>query len=278
MANNPTHVVTGKARLSYCNLTRPVEKPNQDPKYSVTVLIPKSDVSTMQRIGAAIEAAKQAGEKVWNGRPPLIAVPVHDGDGARPSDGMPFGNECKGHWVFTASCKADRKPEIVDAQMNPITDATAIYSGMYGRVSVNFFAYANNGKKGVGCGLNNVQKLADGEPLGSRTSADEDFEAVPDSQPGQAPYGATPYQPPLQQAPQYQQPPQGYGYPPQQVPAYAYPPHQIPQAPYPAQQTYNQPAQWQPPQAAPQGYPQAPQQGQQQAVDPITGQPQVYGI
>ena len=256
MNSNPTFVVTGRARLSYANLTRPAAREGQDPKYSVTILVPKTDVATKSRIDAAIEAAKQAGEKIWKGRPPIIAIPVHDGDGARPSDGMPFGPECRGHWVFTASCKADRRPEVVDSMKNPIIDASQIYSGMYGRGSVNFFPYNQSGKKGVGCGLNNVQKLADGEPLGSRTTADDDFDAVPEAQQfQQAPaqqYQAPTYQPPVQQ-PQYQQAPQGYGYTP------------IPQG-YPPQQ-YGMGA----------GQPQATPQNQQ-AVDPITGQPLVYGI
>jgi hypothetical protein len=99
------HVVTGRARLSYVHLLQPYANKNSgEEKYSVTVLVPKSDVATRQRIDAAIEAASQNGVKLWGGRPPKVANPVYDGDGTRPSDGMPFGDECKGHWVFTASC------------------------------------------------------------------------------------------------------------------------------------------------------------------------------
>ncbi|MCQ4638655.1 DUF2815 family protein, partial [Anaerovorax odorimutans] len=149
----------------------------QEPKYSCTILVPKTDTATKARIDAAIEAAKQDGaqSKFGGTVPPILAIPVHDGDGTRPSDGMPFGEECKGHWVFTASSK--QAPQIVDAGVNPIIDQTEVYSGMYARVSVNFFAYNSNGRKGIGCGLNNVQKLADGEPLGGRTTAAEDFGA-----------------------------------------------------------------------------------------------------
>ncbi|MDD3109638.1 MAG: DUF2815 family protein [Eubacteriales bacterium] len=170
-------VVTGKARLSYVNLLKPYARPGQDEKYSVTVLVPKADTMTKAKIDAAIEAAIQAGvQKRWDGKKPgLINIPVHDGDGARPSDGEPFGPECKGHWVFTASCKADRPPRVVDLQVNDILDAREVYSGMYGRVSVDFFAYNSQGRKGIGAGLNNVQKLADGEPLGGGTTAEDDF-------------------------------------------------------------------------------------------------------
>ncbi len=176
MNNDPKRVVTGRVRLSYVHLFSPfANQPGAEPKYSVTLLIPKSDTTTKQRIDAAIQAAIEEGiSSRWNGmRPPQVAIPIYDGDGVRPSDGMPFSEECKGHWVMTVSSK--QKPEIVDINLNPIIDQTQIYSGIYGRVSIRFFAYNATGKKGIGCGLGNVQKLEDGEPLGGRTSAASDF-------------------------------------------------------------------------------------------------------
>ena len=174
-----TNVTTGKARLSYVHLFKPyAAAQGQEEKYSVTVLVPKSDMDTMARINAAIEAAKQNGTaEKWNGVcPPIVPTPVYDGDGVRPSDGMPFGEECKGHWVFTASAKADYPPEVVDKMGNPIINQSEVYSGMYGRVNVNFFPYAFGGKKGIGCGLGPVQKLEDGETLsGGRVSAAQAF-------------------------------------------------------------------------------------------------------
>jgi hypothetical protein len=169
---NIQEVVTGKVRLSYVHLFTPyASQQGGEPKYSTTILVPKTDILTKQRIDAAINAAIQEGvTSKWNGvRPPVIAVPVYDGDGVRPSDGMPFGEECKGHWVFTASSK--QVPEIVDLSMQRILNTTEIYSGIYARVSVRFFPYASNGKKGIGCGLGPVQKIEDGEPLGGRVSA-----------------------------------------------------------------------------------------------------------
>lgn len=246
---NPTRVVTGEVRFSYVNLLKPRESQyGGEPKYSVTILVPKSDVATKQRIDAAIEAAKQLGKsKVWNGViPPMVAAPVYDGDGTRPSDGMPFGEECKGHWVFTATAKADQPPKIVDINMNPIIDPTEVYSGMYGRIAVNFAPYAQAGKKGVGCYIStNVQKTRDGEPLGSAApAAADDFGSLAANMPPA--YGQQQYQ----QAPQYGQVPQQQYQ--QQVP----------------QQQYQQ------------GYGQAPQQPAMQ-YDPITGAPingGVYGI
>lgn len=162
-----TNVTTEKARLSYVHLFKPyAAMQGQEEKFSVTVLIPKTDVETMARINAAIEAAKQKGiTEKWNGAcPPIVPTPVYDGDGVRPSDGMPFGEECKGHWVFTASAKVDYPPEVVDKMGNPIINQSEVYSGMYGRVNVNFFPYSFGGKKGIGCGLGPVQKLEDGKP------------------------------------------------------------------------------------------------------------------
>lgn len=169
-----THVVTGKCRLSYVTLSEPKSIQGGEPKYSVTVLIPKSDVQTKQRIDAAIEAAKQKGVSgCFGGKAPaLLSTPLHDGDGARPSDGEPYGQECKGCWVIAVSSK--NRPMVVDADRNPIIDASELYSGIYGRVAMDFYPYAGQ-KKGIGVGLGNVQKLADGEPLVPRASVEDDF-------------------------------------------------------------------------------------------------------
>lgn len=164
-----TNVTTGEVRFSFVHLFKPYAfQLGQEEKYSCTVLVPKTDTDTMARINAAVEAAKQKGiSDKWGGiQPPVIPTPVYDGDGVRPSDGMEFGAECKGHWVFTASAKADYPPEIVDRLGNPVINQSEVYSGMYGRVNVTFYPYAFGGKKGIGCGLGPVQKLRDGEVLG----------------------------------------------------------------------------------------------------------------
>ena len=164
-----TNVTTGEARLSYVHLFKPyAQQPGAEEKFSCTVLVPKTDTATKARIDAAIDAAKQKGiNGKWNGVcPPIVPDPVHDGDGVRPSDGMPFGPECKGHWVFTASAKADYPPEIVDRNGNPVINQSEIYSGIYAMVNVEFYPYMFGGKKGIGCGLGPVKKIRDGEPLG----------------------------------------------------------------------------------------------------------------
>ena len=180
-------------RFSYCNLFQPkapFNNPQGEPKYSVTVLVPKTNTAAKAVIDAAIAQAIDAGvPSKWNGvRPPQPAICVHDGDGPRPSDGSAFGEECKGCWVFTASTK--NPPFVVDEYVQNIIDPTKVYSGMWGNVNVNFFPYNNAGKKGIGCGLNGVQKTRDGEPLNGQITAQEAFKPVaapPTAAPAAAP-------------------------------------------------------------------------------------------
>ena len=179
-----TAVTTGKVRLSYCNVFQPRENMNGKKEYSVTLLIPKSDTATLQKINDAIQAAAQKGmDGAWGGAmPPQLPTPIHDGDGVKES-GEPYGDECKGHWVLSARSNENHPPEVVDQNLNKILDQTAVYSGCYAHVYINFYPYGggNTGfKKGVGCGLGPIQKVADGEPLGgSAPSASSVFGKVP---------------------------------------------------------------------------------------------------
>lgn len=167
-----TKVVTGKCRASYPALYEPKASTDGDePRYSVQLLIPKTDTATVQKIKAAIKnAADNFRAKNGNASLPQNPVsPLHDGDGEKPNGGE-YGPECKGCWVLSAGSKQDQPPILVDAARNPIIDKTELYAGCYIRASVNFYGY-NNRKKGVGCGLLGVQKIADGEPFGTRGSA-----------------------------------------------------------------------------------------------------------
>ena len=171
-------IVTGEVRFSYVSVFEPRANQNGgEPKYQITVLLPKTDIATKQTIDREIqqELANAVSTKFGGTMPAVPAIPIHDGDGVRPN-GEPFGEECRGCWVFTASSK--NKPEVVDANLQPIISQSQVYSGCYGRVSLRFFAYNQAGKKGVGCGLANVQKLRDGEPLGGGTTAKQDFAPV----------------------------------------------------------------------------------------------------
>ncbi len=163
-------VITGEVRLSYCHVWKPDKMDGEEKaKYSVSVIIPKSDKRTLQKIKAAIEAAKEIGKGKWGGKiPARLQIPIRDGDEERPDD-----EAYADSYFFNA--KSFNKPGVVDRHVQPILDQDEVYSGIYGRVSVNFFAYNASGNKGVAAGLNHIQKLRDGEPLDGRSSAESDF-------------------------------------------------------------------------------------------------------
>ena len=171
--NQANKSLTGEVRLSYVHLAAPYvnpQQPNTEPKYGVTLLIPKTDKVTKQDIDNAINAAINAAvnSKTWNGvRPPIIPTPVHDGDGVK-QDGTAYGPECKGMWVLTASRRAqDGRPWVCDISNPNVELAPAdSYSGMYARCTIHFFGYNSAGKKGIGCSLDGVMKTRDGESLG----------------------------------------------------------------------------------------------------------------
>ena len=172
---NPLKVITGKdTRWSYCNVWEPKAINGGTPKFSVSLLIPKSDTVTVKKIKDAIEAAYREGEAKLKGNgktvPPLTAIktPLRDGDAERPDDPA-----YAGHYFLNANSAT--APGIVDADCQPILTRSEVYSGVYGRASISFYAFNSSGNRGVACGLNNLQKIRDGEPLGGRASAESDF-------------------------------------------------------------------------------------------------------
>lgn len=172
---NPTKVITGvSTRWSYANVWQPKSINGGAEKYSVSLIIPKSDTVTINKIKAAIQAAYEEGESKLKGNgksvPPLAAIktPLRDGDVERPDDPVYAGS----YFINANSATA---PGIVDADRQPILDRSEVYSGVYGRASINLYAFNSNGNKGIACGLNNLQKIRDGEPLGAKSRAEDDF-------------------------------------------------------------------------------------------------------
>lgn len=175
--SNKTKVVTGTVRFSYFNGWEPVSINGSKPKYSVSVLIPKSDETTVRKVNEAINAAIEEGIAKFGGKKPnnaTIKLPLRDGDLERDDEAY------KGHYFINANSVT--APQIVDTMTNPLLDRNEVYSGCYGRVSLNFYAFNSNGNKGVACGLGNIQKLRDGEPLGGRSSAKDDFTTALDDE------------------------------------------------------------------------------------------------
>ena len=173
--NNPMKVITGPdTRWSYANVWEPKSINGGTPKYSVSLIIPKSDTKTIAKIEAAIEAAYKEGEAKLKGNgksvPALsvIKTPLRDGDMERPDDPA-YANS------YFVNANATSAPGIVDADRNPILTRSEVYSGVYGRASISFYAFNSSGNKGIACGLNNLQKIRDGEPLGGKSRAEDDF-------------------------------------------------------------------------------------------------------
>lgn len=178
--NNPTKVITGSnTRWSYANVWQPKSINGGAPKYSVSLIIPKSDIVTVEKVKTAIKAAYEEGESKLKGNGksvPALSVlktPLRDGDTERPDDPA-YAN------AYFINANSATASGIVDADRQPIIDTSEVYSGVYGRASINFYAFNSNGNKGIACGLNNLQKIRDGEPLGGKSRAEDDFDTDDD--------------------------------------------------------------------------------------------------
>ncbi len=168
---NNTKVIV-PCRFSYAHIFEPDSINGSEPKYSVSCIIDKSDTETIAKIKKAVETAKEEGKGKWGGKIPAnLKLPLRDGDIDRPDDEAYAGS-------YFLNANSRQAPQVVDNRVQPILDQSEVYSGCYGRVSVTFYAYNSNGNKGVAAGLGNVQKLRDGEPLGSRVNAADEFDAV----------------------------------------------------------------------------------------------------
>jgi hypothetical protein len=167
-----TKVVTGKVRFSYANVFDPKSVNGGEEKYSVSIIIPKSDQKTLSTIQAAIQQAKLEGIYKFGGKiPESLKLPLHDGDFDRPED------EAYRESYYLNAISKD-KPGVVDKNVQPILEPSEFYSGCYGRASLSFYAFNQNENQGIACGLQNLQKLSEGEPLTGRSRPEEDFTAV----------------------------------------------------------------------------------------------------
>lgn len=164
-----TKVVTGKVRLSYFSGWEPTSvEEGGEKKYSTAVLIDKSDKTTLGKIEKIVEHLKAEAKKKWGKLPIKFKTPLRDGDAEKADD-----DNYAGKFFLNATSKT--KPGIVDKACNEITDKEEVYSGAYARVSMNLYLFDKNGNRGIACGLNNIQKLADGEALAGRSKPEDDF-------------------------------------------------------------------------------------------------------
>ena len=172
---NPTKVITGpNTRWSYANVWEAKSINGSTPKFSVSLIIPKTDTATIEKINRAIKAAYEEGQSKLRGNSKFVPdleslkLPLRDGDKERKGDPAYAG-------CMFINANSSTAPGIVDADCNPILDRSEVYSGVYGRASINLYAFNSNGNRGIACGLNNLQKIRDGEPMGSRSRAEDDF-------------------------------------------------------------------------------------------------------
>lgn len=173
--SNPMKVITGPdTRWSYANVWEAKSINGSTPKFSVSLIIPKANTTILAKLKAAIEAAYREGEAKLKGNgktvPPLSAIktPLRDGDIERPDDPA-YAN------AYFINANSATAPGIVDADRQPVLDRSEVYSGVYGRASINLYAYNSSGNRGIACSLNNLQKIRDGEPLGGKARAEDDF-------------------------------------------------------------------------------------------------------
>lgn len=170
---NNTKVIV-PCRFSYLHCWEPDSVNGGDPKYSVSAIVSKKDTATVNAIKAAIEQAKKDSVSKWGGKVPAnLKLPLRDGDIDRPDD-----EAYAGCYFFNANSR--QAPQVVDSKVQPILDQSEVYSGCYGKISVTFYGYNSNGNRGIAAGLGNIQKLKDGESLGGRTSAVDDFQTEDD--------------------------------------------------------------------------------------------------
>ena len=178
---NPCKVVTGpKTVMSYLNVNEPkVPLGGGSPKFSVSLIIPKSDTVTKAKIDAAVKAAYEEGEGKLKGNgkflPALenIKTPLRDGDKERKGDPA-YANS----WFINAN--STLRPYTVDADKNPILETSELYSGIIGRGVITLYAFNTNGNRGIAAGLNGIQKLADGTPLGGQSRPEDDLAVLDD--------------------------------------------------------------------------------------------------
>ena len=179
-----TRIQLRNVRLSYANIWRPVAPANDqkaEPKFSTALLIDKRDKKNMGMLSKAIKAATEEGKaKLGRINPKKFDRGVRDGDDkfvGDDEDTILDGYE--GMWYINAKAGENYPPQIVDNRRREITDESKVYSGCYANVFVELFAYNSQGNQGIGFGLLGIQKVADGEPLGSTFSSDlfDEFDA-----------------------------------------------------------------------------------------------------
>lgn len=174
---SPTRVKTGEVRASFVKVfvAEKYDEKDEKGKFSLQVLIPKSDKVTCNALFAAQEAARQEGKAVWGGKiPAKLSLIIRDGDDPNEE----FYAEREGCYFINMT--SGTKPGVIGKAKDaagkaiPLTEEE-FYSGAYCKVSCNFFPYSGK-QNGVACGLNNIFKTRDGDRLSGKPDAESDFD------------------------------------------------------------------------------------------------------
>lgn len=172
---NPAKCTSPEFRVSYPHVFKAHSGfEGQEEKYSVSMLFDKkTDLTALKRAVLHV-ATEEWGPKDKGKWPKKLRLPFRDGDDEKP------GNEEYAGKIFVNATSKNR-PGVVDGKVQPMTEEDGtFYAGCYARATLVAFAYNKMGNVGVAFGLNNLQKLRDGEPLGGKSSATSDFDAVED--------------------------------------------------------------------------------------------------
>lgn len=165
-------ILTPEFRVSYPHIFAPSAFKNSKPKYSVTMLFPKT--ADLTPIKEAIKQAKLNTYGPKENWPESLESPVTDGDHPKHAgkDGY------KGHWVIKASTDEQYKPGLVDQNVQPIINQSDFYAGCYARAYVYAFTWEFMGRDGISFILDHVQKTRDGEAFGGKKSAEAVFTPI----------------------------------------------------------------------------------------------------
>lgn len=166
-----TKFVTNLVKFVNVNLYKPyLAADNAQPKYCLTLIIPKSEKSEISRLKKAFEETALANKDFLSSKPlKKHSIGLKDGD--KREDPV-FADS----YYLTAT--SIEKPGIVDVDINPIIDADELYDGCLGRASITLYPYVTNVSSGIAVGLNNVQKLKDGKKVNLQSGI-SDFDAMP---------------------------------------------------------------------------------------------------
>ena len=162
-------IFTPKFRVSFPN----VFKEDDNGKYSMAMLFDKKAIAAdpkQSKLWADLKAhIEKAAMDKWGELPPNM--PFRKGE-EKEYDGY-------GEGVIFINGKSNDRPGLVGADGQPIMAASDFYGGCYAHATINAYAWDYKGKKGVSVGLQNIQKLGDGESFGGgKSKAEDDFGAI----------------------------------------------------------------------------------------------------